>query len=197
MIAPLIDSAALGNRAALYVALPVGIAFGFALERAGLGNARKLAAQFTLRDLTVLKVLFSALLTAMLGAFWLGRLGLLDLERVYVPETFLGAQALGGVIFGVGFVLAGLCPGTACVSAASGRGDGLAAVFGMLFGVFATAEVLPWLAGLYQSGARGALTIPALLGLPYGVIVLVVTAAALSAFTAAAVIERRHESAQA
>lgn len=65
------------------------MAFGWCLERAGLGSARKLVGQFYLSDLTVFKVMFSAIVTAMLGAFWLGRLGLLDLTRVYVPETYL------------------------------------------------------------------------------------------------------------
>ena len=82
----------------------IGIAFGWALERAGLGSARKLAGQFYLTDLTVFKVMFSAIVTAMLGVFWLGRLGLLDLARVYVPETFLLPQLVGGLLFGVGFV---------------------------------------------------------------------------------------------
>ena len=39
---------------------------------------RKLAGQFYLTDFTVLKVMLSAILTAMLGAFWLGRFGLID-----------------------------------------------------------------------------------------------------------------------
>ena len=82
----------------LPIAVAIGIAFGWTLERAGLGNAPKLAGQFYFADLTVFKVLFSALLTAMLGAFWLERIGLLDLGLVYLPETFVLPQALGGVL---------------------------------------------------------------------------------------------------
>src|SRR5438045_7374033 len=69
------------------IAVAIGIAFGFALERAGLGDARKLAGQFYFTDLTVLKVMFSAIVTAMLGVFWLARLGVIDLAKIYVPET--------------------------------------------------------------------------------------------------------------
>ena len=83
----------------LLVAVVIGIAFGWTLERAGLGNARKLAGQFYFTDFTVFKVMFSALLTAMLGAFWLDRFGLLDLDLVYLPETFVLPQAIGGVLF--------------------------------------------------------------------------------------------------
>ena len=73
-------SAAAGSAAAaLAVAFAIGFAFGWLLERAGLGSARKLVGQFYLTDLTVFKVLFSALVTAMLGAFWLDRVGVLDL----------------------------------------------------------------------------------------------------------------------
>ncbi len=108
MSAPLSDLAGFGARDAVIAAIAIGLAFGWTLERAGLGNARKLAGQFYLTDLTVFKVMFSAIVTAMLGAYWLGRLGILDLGRVYVPETYLLPQLAGGLIFGVGFVIAGL-----------------------------------------------------------------------------------------
>ena len=87
MIAPVYETGALGGGRALVVALVVGVAFGFFLERSGLGSARKLSAQFRLTDFTVLKVMFTAIVTASLGVFWLSRVGALDLTRVYVPET--------------------------------------------------------------------------------------------------------------
>jgi uncharacterized membrane protein YedE/YeeE len=175
----------------MLVALLVGIAFGFALERAGLGNARKLAGQFYGTDLTVFKVMFSAIVTAMLGAFWFGRFGWIDLAQVYVPETYLLPQLAGGLIFGAGFVIAGLCPGTSCVSAATGRGDGLAAVAGMFAGVMLTGLAFAPLRGFYDSTARGSLTLPDLLHLPYGVVVFAVVVIALAGFRAAEWIERR------
>ena len=51
----------------LVVGTLIGFGFGFTLERAGLGRAQKLAAQFYGTDLTVLKVMFGAIVTAMLG----------------------------------------------------------------------------------------------------------------------------------
>ncbi len=54
-----------------------------------MGNARKLAAQFYFTNLTVLNVVFSAIITAMPGLFWLGRLGLAQLSAVYLPPTFV------------------------------------------------------------------------------------------------------------
>jgi len=184
MIAPFTDSSTL-------VAGIVGIGFGFALERAGLGSAPKLAGQFTLTDFTVFKVMFTAIVVAMLGAFWASRLGLLDLARVYVPETFLAPQLIGGAVFGAGFALAGLCPGTSCVSAATGRGDGLAVVLGFLAGVAGTASLLPILQSFYLSTPRGTLLLPDVLGVPYGVVVLAVVLAAGAGFAIAERIEAR------
>jgi len=175
----------------LFLALLIGIAFGAALEQAGLGNARKLAGQFYLTDFTVLKVMLSAILTAMLGTFWLGRFGLIDAGRIYVPETYLWPQLVGGLIFGVGFALAGLCPGTACVSAGSGRLDGLAVVGGIFAGVLGAGLAFPMLETFYRSGARGVVTLPVLTGLPAGVVVLVIVVAALGLFQAVAWHEQR------
>lgn len=180
MTAPWLDGDTTG--AALAVAAGCGVGFGAALERAGLGSARKLVGQFHGADPTVFQVMFTAILVAMLGVFWLGWLGALDLARVYVPETWIVPQLVGGLVFGAGLALAGLCPGTSCVAAASGRGDGLAVVLGMLAGVLATGALFAPLRGLYEATPRGALTLPAWLALPYGVVVLAVVAIALAGF---------------
>jgi uncharacterized membrane protein YedE/YeeE len=175
----------------LLLALLIGIGFGAALEQAGLGNARKLAGLFYLADFAVLKVMLGAILTAMLGLFWLGRLGWIDRAAIYVPETFLWPQLAGGLVFGLGFALAGLCPGTACVSAGSGRLDGLAAVGGIFAGLLGAGLAFPLLEPFYASGARGVLTLPALTGLPEGMVVLVIVLAALGGFRLVAAREAR------
>lgn len=174
----------------LAAGLLLGIAFGWFLERGGMGNARKLSAQFQLTDFTLFKVMFSALVTAMLGAFWLARMGLLDPARLYVPETFLLPQALGGIVFGIGFAAAGLCPGTSCVAGASGRIDGLAAMAGMLAGVLAFAEAAPLLGGFPDATPLGPYTLAQATGLPDGVVVAGVAALALIGFVLAGRIER-------
>lgn len=190
MIAPFSEFGLLGPRGVLLAAFGIGIAFGACLERSGLGSARKLMGQFTLRDLAVFKVMFSAIITAMLGLFWLSTLGLLDLSRVYLPETFLLPQLVGGVIFGAGLALAGLCPGTACVAAATGRGDGLAVMAGMLGGVLAAGAAMPMFAGYFNSTARGGLTLPSVLGMPDGIVILAIVTLALAGFAIAPRIER-------
>jgi uncharacterized protein len=175
----------------LAVACLIGVAFGWLLESAGLGSARKLVAQFYLRDLTVLKVLFSALVTAMLGSFWLDRIGWLDLGAVYLPETFLVPQALGGALFGGGLVLAGLCPGTACVAAATGRRDGLVVMGGLVGGIVVFDLAFDALDQVYGSTALGAVTLFEVLQMPAGMVVALVTAMAIGVFAGVARLERR------
>jgi hypothetical protein len=191
MTFPLFSPDTESSAAGLAVALAVGVGFGACLERAGLGSARKLAGQFYGRDFTVLKVMFSAIATAALGVFWLTRLGMMDAGRIYVPETFLLPQAAGGAVFGVGLVAAGLCPGTACVAAATGRRDGLAVIGGLLAGVLAFALGFPLVGGFYGSTARGVMTFPALLHLSPGAVTAALVAMALGAFAGVERWERR------
>lgn len=195
-MAPFADFGYIGPGTGLIAALGLGIAFGFFLERGGLGNAVKLAGQFYLTDLTVFKVMFAAIVTAMLGLFWLSALGVVQRPLVFVPPTYLLPHMAGGAVFGVGFVVGGLCPGTSCVSAASGRLDGLAVLGGMLLGILVFNEAFPLLESFYRSTPRGPVTVPQLLGVPHGLMVAATVGAALLGFAVAERIERRHRPAR-
>ena len=91
----------------LAVAVLLGFFFGFFLERAGFSSARKLTAQFYFKDFAVLKVMFTAIVVAMLGIAYLALVGWLDMSQVYVPQTFLWPQILGGLLLGAGFIIGG------------------------------------------------------------------------------------------
>lgn len=184
MNAPFYKFGLFGDEASLIIAFFIGIGFGFFLERAGFGNARKLAAQFYLRDLSVLKVMFTAIITAMTGVYLLARLGMLDLSLVYLVPTFLVPQIVGGLLLGVGFVIGGYCPGTSCVSAATGRIDGMVYIAGMLAGLLGFAEVYPSIVNFASSTAMGQITLPKLFDLPYGLLVFAVVLMAIGAFAA-------------
>jgi uncharacterized membrane protein YedE/YeeE len=190
MNAPFMGIGFINAETGLLLALAIGLAFGWFLERGGLGNARKLAGQFYLTDLTVLKVMFSAIITAMLGLFWLSRLGYVDLSQIYLPPTFLLPQLIGGLVFGIGFVMGGLCPGTSCVAAASGRIDGMLLVTGMLFGVFIFNELYPLISTFYQSTPLGHITLAEQFNLPHGLLVFAVVAAGLLSFRLAEKLEK-------
>ncbi|ACB74746.1 YeeE/YedE thiosulfate transporter family protein [Opitutus terrae] len=191
MNAPFFKYGLFGDEASLIVAFVIGIAFGFVLERAGFGNARVLAAQFYFRDLRVLKVMFTAIITAMVGVFVLARVGVLDLSLIYLTPTLLLPQIVGGVILGAGFIIGGYCPGTSCVSAATGRIDGLVYLAGMVGGLAGFAEVYPSIANFAQSTPLGKITLPQLLHIPYGVLVAAVVLMAIGAFVAAEWAEKK------
>lgn len=89
------------------VGLLIGFAFGYVLEMGGFGNSTKLAAQFYLTDMTVFKVMFTAIVVAMVLVFGATGLGLLDYSRAYVNPTYLWPGIVGGIIMGVGFVIGG------------------------------------------------------------------------------------------
>ncbi len=190
MIAPLYKYGLFGDYTSLIVAFAIGIGFGFFLERAGFGNARLLAAQFYLTDLRVFKVMFTAILTAMLGIFYLSWIGFLDLSLVYVSDTYLLPQVIGGLILGVGFVIGGYCPGTSAVSASTGRLDGMMYLLGMLAGLAVFAESFPLLENFYNSTPMGRVTLPELFHIPYGLVVFLVVAMAIGGFAGGTWVER-------
>jgi uncharacterized membrane protein YedE/YeeE len=192
MNAPFYETGLFGHDASLLVAFAVGIAFGFFLERGGLGNARKLAAQFYFTDLTVFKVMFTAIITALLGLFWLSWLGVLDLSLVRVSPTYVLPQLVGGLIFGIGFVTGGYCPGTSCVAAATGKIDGLVTLFGILLGIVFAAELFDPLSDFLFSTSLGRLTLPEVLSLRPGTTVFLVVLIALGGFVGAEAVERRY-----
>lgn len=152
----------------LAIALLLGIGFGFALERAGFGSARKLTAVFYLYDMAVVKVMFTAIVTTMVGLFALSAIGVLDLAELYLEPTNYVAQLGGGLLFGAGFMIGGYCPGTAMAAIATGRKDGMLFAAGMLAGVLAYAELTPQLDTWYKAGAIPDLTLPALTGIGMG-----------------------------
>lgn len=190
MIAPLAKLGYFGDDTGLVIAFVIGIGFGFFLERAGFGSAKKLVAQFYLRDLAVFKVMFSAIVTAMLGVTYLAWAGVLDLELVYLVPTYWVAQLVGGLVLGAGFVIGGYCPGTSIASAATGRIDGIVFVLGFAAGTFGFAAASPLLSGLLSAGELGPTTLPEALGVSHGLIVFAVVAIAVAGFAGASWIEK-------
>ncbi|MBX2991067.1 MAG: YeeE/YedE family protein [Bacteroidetes bacterium] len=191
MNAPYFKFGYFGDEISLIVAFAIGIGFGFFLERAGFGSGRKLAAQFYLYDMTVFKVMFTAIVTAMVGLFWLSVFGIVDLSLVYVSPTYLVPQVVGGLILGVGFVVGGYCPGTSCVGVATGKYDAMIYLLGIIAGIFVFGEMFPLLEGFYKSTAMDIVTLPELFGMSYGLLVFLVVVMALGGFAGAEWVEKK------
>ena len=191
LMAPLQFNIEIPETLLLLFALVTGMVFGMLLEKAGFGNARKLVQQFYLTDMAMLKVLFSAIVTAMLGIYWLSYFGVLDITQIYVNATFIWPQVFGGVLFGIGFVLAGLCPGTSCVAAFTGKLDGLAVIAGLFAGLFLFAETEPFLDGVLNVSSIGDISLYELMHMEYGPLAFLITLIALGAFWYAGRLEKR------
>jgi len=143
----------------------LGVAFGIALNKGGLTRYRNIVGVFRFTNLTVIKFMMSAMLTAMIGLYGLKSLGVLNFPNV--PATFIVGNLVGGLIFGAGMALTGYCPGTVAAGAGEGQVDYLVAGFsGMLVGAgifgFAYPAVYPPLAKI---AALGNVTLPDLWGL--------------------------------
>lgn len=187
---PLTLSTALGHWGQYIVYALIGFAFGYVLESAGFGNSLKLAGQFYFKDMTVLKVMFGAIVTAMVLIFAASGLGLLDYNLIYVNTTYLWPDIVGGLIMGVGFIIGGFCPGTSLVAMATRKIDGLFFVLGGLFGIFLFGETVDSFAGFWNSSYLGRLTLQDWLGLPVGVVVLGIVLMALFMFWGGEHLER-------
>ncbi|HOQ11498.1 MAG TPA: YeeE/YedE thiosulfate transporter family protein [Spirochaetota bacterium] len=172
--------------------LLIGVGFGAVLELSGFGDSRKLSAQFYLTEMRVLKVMFTAIVVAMLLIFLFNSFGLLNFENIWVNPTFLWSQIIGGLIMGVGFIIGGFCPGTSLVAASTLKLDGVFFVLGALFGVFLLGESIsiPILDELYYAGDMGRFMLSDLFGLPVGVVVFLVILLALTFFYGAEILER-------
>jgi uncharacterized membrane protein YedE/YeeE len=190
MMAPFYKFGFFNDEVSLIIAVVIGIGFGFFLERAGFGSARKLAAQFYFTDMAVFKVMFTAIVTAMLGLFYFSWIGWIDLSQVYIGNTYIAPMLLGGFILGVGFVIGGYCPGTSAVACATGKVDGYFFLFGVMFGIFVFGELFPWISDFYNSTPMGRVTVPELFNISFGTIVFLVVLIAVGGFIGAEKVEK-------
>jgi uncharacterized membrane protein YedE/YeeE/rhodanese-related sulfurtransferase len=169
----------------------IGFGFGAVLEMGGFGDTRKLAGQFYFRDMTVVKVMFTAIAVAAVLVAGASAFGLLDMGRVWVNPTYLWPGIVGGLVMGVGFILGGFCPGTSVVAASTLKIDGMIFLAGALLGVYAFGETVSSFEPFYLSSYMGRFTLDEWLGISTGAAVFLVVAMALAMFWGAEVLERR------
>ncbi|MGI9320142.1 MAG: YeeE/YedE thiosulfate transporter family protein [Thiogranum sp.] len=162
--------------------LGIGFAFGFILESSGFGDSRRLAGQFYFSELAVVKVMFTAIVVAMILVFWATALGLLDYNEIWVKPTYLWPGIVGGVIMGIGFILGGYCPGTSLVSVATLKIDGMFFLLGHIAGVIFFGESVSFITNFWNSGYMGFITLPELLHMETGVVIVLVVCLALAMF---------------
>ena len=84
MIAPLAKTGVISAATNLWLAIPIGFVFGFALFHSGFTDGRRIAWAFYFKDVGVPLVMFSAIVTGMLGLWGLSLVGFLDISQVYM-----------------------------------------------------------------------------------------------------------------
>lgn len=188
---PLIPQGIIGEGWSYVIAFITGAFFGMILESSGFSSSRKIVGLFYGYDFTVLRVFFTATVTAMIGLLYFNYMGWIDLSMVYFPPMYLWAAIVGGLIMGLGFIMGGFCPGTGLCAVGIGKLDALANVVGLYLGIFLFSEGYAFFEKLYLSNALGDLRVNEVLGISSGLFAFLFAAFALVAFIVTAWIQKR------
>ncbi|MCG8634791.1 MAG: YeeE/YedE family protein [Desulfobacterales bacterium] len=117
----------------IVLAIIIGIFFGFALQRVGATNPQNIINMLRLKDLHLMKAIFFAIGISSTVLFLLMAASVIDSGHLSVKSSYIGVIA-GGALLGLGFAVAGYCPGTGLAALADGRKDALFFVGGGLLG---------------------------------------------------------------
>ncbi len=164
----------------LYSGLVTGILFGFLLQKGQVLRYDKQLGAMRFLDMTIMKFMLSAILVAMIGLYGLSEYGLIKFS---LKETVVGANVIGGLLFGIGWAVVGYCPGTAVGALGEGRWDAAFGLAGMLVGAALFAEAYPALkTSLLAWGNYGKITIASALGVNAWPVIAVLAALYLGIF---------------
>jgi len=125
----------------LWAGLLLGFAFGFILQRVGALDYGNILRMLRLINMKIAQFMFFSIAVAAVGIFYLNRTLPVSLNTL---PLHLGV-VVGAVIFGVGFALAGYCPGTCVGAMAEGKKDALFTFLGALTGTLLYALSFRWL----------------------------------------------------
>lgn len=164
----------------LVLGLLTGIIFGFLLQKGRVLRYDKQIGAMLFQDMTIVKFMFTAIIVSMVGIYILKDMGLAKLD---LKTTILGANIIGGLIFGLGWGLLGYCPGTQVGALAEGRWDALWGLLGMIAGAILHAEAYPFLKKTVLTwGNYGKITLPDVIGIGHWSIIPVFIIFALIIF---------------
>ena len=161
----------------VFSAVAVGLLLGFFLQKGDLCGASAFSEVIVMKDTAKLWGLWVCIVTSMIGFAVLDRLSLVQLN----PKPFVWMNyVVGGLVFGIGMVLAGGCVSGSLYKAGNGHLTSLAALPGIALGV-ALVEHGPLSAlnrsmksHVIEAGDGGPITLSSLTGLPFWVLALIV-----------------------
>lgn len=153
----------------LIYGLITGIIFGFIMQRARVIRFDKQVGAMLLKDMTIVKFMFTAILVAMAGIYLLADLNVVQITgRAMVT----GGVIIGGALFGIGWAMLGYCPGTSWGALGEGRLDALVGILGLFTGAVIYSKIYPALESTILTwGNYGNITIPDALGLNHWLVI--------------------------
>ena len=140
----------------LVLGLVIGMAFGAIIQLAGASNYHKILGSLLLKDMDIIKLILMAIAVGTVGIY---ALDLVDMANMSIKPTYVVGIAIAGLIFGVGFAVAGYCPGTCIVASAEGKTDAIVTVLGGLAGALIYSIVYPAFRGLIEITNYGEVTV--------------------------------------
>lgn len=163
-------------------ALLVGVGMGVLIQRVGASSPSMILKNLRLENLSVIKFMATTIAVGAIVSYGLSAFVPMHFD---IKPLYLAGVLAGGLIFGVGFAVAGYCPGTCVVGAAEGRRDALFALLGGVVGALAYTLIYPVLKTSFLSlGDFGKVTLASSLGIPglVGAIALAVVLVAIISF---------------
>jgi len=160
--------------------LITGIIFGIFLQKAKVLRYEKQIGALRYKDMTIFKYMLSAIIVSMVGFYILKDINMLKLS---IKGTLIGANIVGGLIFGLGWGILGYCPGTAGGALGEGRFDALSGIAGFLAGGIIYSEIYPMLKdGFLKIGDLGKVTLADITGLNHWIIIIVLIIVFINVF---------------
>ncbi len=141
----------------LLLGLIIGMAFGAIIQLGGASTYHKILGSLLLKDMDIIKLILMAIAVGTVGIY---TLDLVDMANMSIKPTYVVGIAIAGLIFGVGFAVAGYCPGTCIVASAEGKTDAIVTVLGGLAGALLYSIAYPAFRGLIEVTNYGAVTVP-------------------------------------
>lgn len=145
----------------ILLAIILGLLFGFALNRAGATNPQNIINMLRLKDLGLMKAIMLAIGLSSAAMFVGLATGWVDASHLSIKDAYVGV-IVGGAILGIGFAIAGYCPGTGLAAMATGRKDAIVFALGGLVGAFIYTLSYGWLkenTGLFEKIAGGSVSL--------------------------------------
>jgi len=125
--------------------LVLGTVFGWTLSRSGAADYDFIQRMFLLQDFQLYGIIGTAVIIVAPGLWLLERHGRTasGARLLIAPKPYHPGNAIGGLIFGAGWAITGMCPGPVLVNVGEGKLYALGALAGVLVGAGALGSLYP------------------------------------------------------